>query len=120
MTSQAAAQQLLEGVRGLVFFGFPLHPPNRPGTTRADHLEKVTLPMLFLQGTRDTFADLKLLRPVCARLGSRATLHVIEAADHSFHMLKSSGRSDADVLTELVKTTVSWVETVEQGAGRPK
>src|SRR6266536_4415623 len=101
MTSQAAAQQPLDGVRGLVFFGFPLHPPNRPGTKRADHLAKVTVPMLFLQGTRDTLADLSLLRPVCAKLGSQATLHVIEKADHSFHVLKSSGRSDAEVLRKL-------------------
>src|SRR6266566_2115579 len=113
MTSQAAAEHPLDGVRGLVFFGFPLHPPNRPGTKRADHLAKVTVPMLFLQGTRDTFADLKLLRPVCAKLGSRATLHVIETADHSFHVLKSSGRSDAAVLRELAETAVSWAERIE-------
>lgn len=114
MTSQAAAQRPLNGVRGLVFFGFPLHPPNRPGTKRADHLAKVTMPMLFLQGTRDTFADLKLLRPVCAKLGSRATLHVIETADHSFHVLKSSGRKDAEVLRELAETAVSWAEGTEE------
>jgi len=113
MTSQAAAQRPLDGVRGLVFFGFPLHPPNRPGTKRADHLAKVTVPMLFLQGTRDTLADLSLLRPVCAKLGSRATLHVIEKADHSFHVLKSSGRSDAEVLRELAETVVSWAERIE-------
>src|SRR5712672_2290160 len=77
MTSQAAAEHPLEGVRGLVFFGFPLHPPNRPGTTRAQHLAKVTVRMLFLQGTRDTFADLKLLRPICMELGPQATLHTI-------------------------------------------
>jgi uncharacterized protein len=110
MTSQAAAESPLDGVRGLAFFGFPLHPPGRPGTKRADHLAKVTVPMLFLQGTRDTFADLKLLRPVFAKLGSRATLHLIETADHSFHMLKSSGRTDAEVLRELAETTVSWAE----------
>jgi uncharacterized protein len=113
MTSQAAAQHPLNGVRGLVFFGFPLHPPNRPGTKRADHLAKVTIPMLFLQGTRDTFADLKLLRPVCAKLGSRAMLHIIETADHSFHVLKSSGRNDAEVLRELAETTVSWAGRIE-------
>jgi predicted alpha/beta-hydrolase family hydrolase len=112
MTSQAAAQHPLDGVRGLVFFGFPLHPPKQQGTKRADHLAKVTIPMLFLQGTRDTFADLKLLRPVCAKLGSRATLHVIETADHSFHVLKSSGRKDAEVLRELAETTVSWAEEI--------
>ena len=114
MTSQAAAQRPLHGVRGLVFFGFPLYPPKRPGTKRADHLAKVTIPMLFLQGTRDTLADLKLLRPVCAKLGSRATLRVIEAADHSFHVLKSSGRNDADVLRELAETAASWAEGIEE------
>jgi predicted alpha/beta-hydrolase family hydrolase len=110
MTSQAAAEQPLEGVRGLVFFGFPLHPPNRPGTKRAEHLARVTVPMLFLQGTRDTLADLKLLKPICAKLGKRATLHVIETADHSFHVLKKSGCSDEDVLRELAETTAKWAE----------
>jgi len=94
----------------LVFFGFPLHPPGNPGITRAEHLAKVAIPMLFLQGTRDTFADLKLLRPVCAQLGSRATLHIIDTADHSFHVLKSSGRTDAEVLHELAETTASWAD----------
>ena len=108
MTSQAAAQQPLDGVRGLVFFGFPLHPPNKPGTKRAEHLKHVTVPMLFLQGTRDTLADLKLLKPICEDLGSRATLHIIETADHSFHMLKKSGKTDAGVLRELAQTTASW------------
>jgi len=112
MTSQAAAQHALDGVRGLVFFGFPLHPPKQPGTKRADHLAKVTVPMLFLQGTRDTFADLKLLRPICAKLGSQATLHVIETADHSFHVLKSSGRSDAEVLRELAERAAAWAEGI--------
>jgi uncharacterized protein len=110
MTSQAAAQGQLEAVKGLVFLGFPLHPPGNPGTKRAEHLAKVKTPMLFLQGTRDTFADLKLLRPVCAQLGARATLHIIETADHSFHVLKSSQRSDSEVLQELAETTVSWAE----------
>src|SRR5438132_9054097 len=113
MTSQAAAARLLDGVRGLVFFSFPLHPPHKPGTQRADHLAKVTVPMLFLQGTRDTLADLKLLRPVCAKLGPRVTLHIIETADHSFHVLKKSGRSDAEVLRELAETTVSWADGIE-------
>src|SRR6266699_3648070 len=110
MTSQAAAARPLDGVRGLVFFGFPLHPPKQPGTKRADHLAKVTAPMLFLEGTRDELADLQLLRPVCAKLGPKATLHVIETADHSFHVLKKSARSDAEVLRELAETTVSWAE----------
>jgi uncharacterized protein len=123
MTSQAAAEHsldgALDGVRGLVFFGFPLHPPNRPAMKRADHLAKVTAPMLFLQGTRDTFAELQLLRPVCAKLGSRATLHVIETADHSFHVLKSSGRTDAEVLRELAETTISWANGIEKTQAKP-
>jgi predicted alpha/beta-hydrolase family hydrolase len=110
MSSQAAAEGLIEGVRGLVFFGFPLHPPNKPGTKRADHLAKVRMPMLFLQGTRDALADLTLLRPICSGLGSLATLHEIDGADHSFHVLKSSGTMDADVLRELARTTAAWAE----------
>jgi uncharacterized protein len=112
MSSQAASQQLLEGVRGLVFFGFPLHPPNKPGTKRAEHLDRVKLPMLFLQGTRDALADLNLLRPICSSLGSRALLHIIETADHSFHVLKNSGKTDASVLGELAHTTASWAEAL--------
>jgi uncharacterized protein len=108
MTSTAASQQVLGQVRGLVFFGFPLHPPKQPAAKRADHLAKVTLPMLFLQGTRDTLADLALLRPIAANLGPRATLHVIDSADHSFHVLKSSGKTDAEVLRELAQTTAAW------------
>jgi len=113
MSSQAASQQLLEGVRGLVFFGFPLHPPNKPGTKRAEHLAKVKVPMLFLQGTRDALADLKLLRPICRDLGSLATLHIIETADHSFHVLKSSSKTDGEVLRELAQTTASWGENLK-------
>src|SRR6266705_3645093 len=110
MTSQAAAERPLDGVRGLVFFGFPLHPPNRPGTKRAEHLAKVTVPMLFLQGTRDTLADLTLLRPICEKLGSRATLHIIQEGDHSFHVLKKAGKTDAEVIKELAETTAAWAE----------
>ena len=116
MSSQAASQQLLAGVRGLVFFGFPLHPPNKPATKRAEHLAKVPMPMLFLQGTRDTLADLSLLKPICGSLGSRARLHIVETADHSFHVLKSSGKTDADVLRELAQTTASWGENLPLGA----
>ena len=110
MTSQAAAQGLLAPVKGLVFFGFPLHPPNRPGTKRAEHLARVSVPMLFLQGTRDTLADLTLLLPVCQKLGSRATLHIIPEADHSFHVLKKSGKTDEEVMKELAQTTASWAD----------
>jgi hypothetical protein len=112
MTSQAAATGTLEAVRGLVFVGFPLHPPKRPGTKRADHLAKSSLPMLFLQGTRDPLADLALLRPICFQLQPRATLHVVESADHSFHVLKRSGRNDAEVLKELAQTTLAWADRI--------
>jgi uncharacterized protein len=114
MTSQAAAERPLDGVKGLVFFGFPLHPPNRPETTRADHLAKVTVPMLFLQGTRDAFADLKLLRPICAELKQLATLHIIQDADHSFHVPKSTGKTDSEILRELVETFSSWAEKIQK------
>ena len=108
MSSQAAADGLLNEARGLVFFGFPLHPPKQPGTKRAEHLSKVQVAMLFLQGTRDALADLKLLRPICKDLGPRATLQVIETADHSFHVLKKSGRSDEEVLRELAESMAEW------------
>ena len=110
MTSRAAAAGPLPGIVGLVFLGFPLHPAGQPGVTRADHLGKVDIPMLFLQGSRDTLADLTLLRPVLERLGKRATLRVIEHADHSFHVLKRSGRTDEQVLDELAVATAEWRE----------
>src|SRR5262245_33083260 len=110
MTSHAAALGLLGNVRGLVFFGFPLHPPNKPGTKRADHLPKIPVPMLFLQGTRDTLADLKLLEPIVKGLGGKGKLHIIESADHGFHVLKRSGKTDASVLTELARTAEQWAE----------
>jgi len=108
MTSTAQTEEPLPGVRGLVFLGFPLHPPGRPDDKRAEHLAQVRIPMLFLQGDRDEFADLTLLRPVVQRLGERATLHLVEGGDHSFHMLKRSGRTDADVMTELAATVDRW------------
>ena len=108
MTSFAASQEPLSKVRGLVFFGFPLHPPNRPNRKRASHLENVSVPMLFLQGTRDALADLTLLRPICEKLGPLATLHIFESADHSFHVLKRSGKSDSEVVRELASTVANW------------
>ena len=117
MTSRAAAGPALRagtaplaGVAGLVFLGFPLHPAGQPGVSRADHLAKVDLPMLFLQGTRDTLADLALLEPIVRKLGDRATLRVIEHADHSFHVQKRSGRTDDQVLDELVAAVAGWLE----------
>lgn len=110
MTSRAAAAEPLEGVAGLAFLGFPLHPAEKPGVKRADHLADVGIPMLFLQGTRDTLAELDLLRPVIDRLGSRATLQVIDGADHMFHVLKRSGRTDEEVLDELASAIAAWGE----------
>lgn len=111
-SARAAETGPLRRVRGLVFFGFPLHPPGQPGTKRAEHLARVPVPMLFLQGTRDTLADLSLLRPLCARLGARATLDVVEGADHSFNVLKSSGRTDEEVLRRLAEITASWTDSL--------
>ena len=108
MTSSAAASAPLTGVRGLVFLGFPLHAPGQPGTSRADHLERVDVPMLFLQGTRDAFARLDLITDVTEELEARATLHVVEGGDHSFGVLKRSGRTPAEVVGELADTTMQW------------
>jgi predicted alpha/beta-hydrolase family hydrolase len=108
MTSQAEAASPL-GVVGLGFFCFPLHPPEKPGTSRADHLSDVKVPMLFLQGTKDEFANLDLLEPVVAGLGSRARLHLIPEANHAFHVPARSGRKDSDVREELFDTLAAWI-----------
>jgi predicted alpha/beta-hydrolase family hydrolase len=110
MTSTAAAAGALPGVKGLVFLGFPLHPPGEPGTHRADHLDRVDLPLLFLQGTRDAFARLDLLTPVCGRLRA-ATLHLIDGGDHSFNVPKGSGRTKSEIQTELATTTAQWARS---------
>ena len=114
MTSLATADGGLEGVRGLVFFGFPLYPAGAPATTRADHLARVSLPMLFLQGSKDKLAGLDLLEPVLARLGPRVTLHVIAGADHSFVVTKSSGRTRSAVFDELARVATAWADAVEE------
>lgn len=112
MTSEAQAEDALPGVRGLAFLGFPLHAAGRPNDARARHLAQVTVPMLFLQGTRDALAELALLRGVCGRLEDRVTLHVVEGGDHSFKVPKSSGRSDDDVLGELADAVAAWTRTL--------
>lgn len=112
MTSNAAAEEPLPGVRGIVFFGFPLHPPAKPSIERAEHLAKVTVPMLFLQGTRDEFAEMSLLKPVVKKLGKLATLHIIDGADHSFHVLKSSGRNDEEVIDDILRQTSTWMSVL--------
>ena len=108
MTSGAAAKSPLPGVQGIVFFGFPLHPPKNKGTARADHLSQVTVPMLFIQGTRDSLADLELIREVSDRLGSSSQVHIVEGGDHSFHVPKSQAKTDDQVLAEIASVVREW------------
>jgi predicted alpha/beta-hydrolase family hydrolase len=115
MTSQAQAESPLPGVRGLVFVGFPLHPAGKPGTARADHLSRIEVPMLFLQGTRDELASLDLLNPVVHALGPNATLELFDDADHSFHVRVRSGRNDARVLEDMLDATVAWMANLLAG-----
>jgi predicted alpha/beta-hydrolase family hydrolase len=110
MTSQAQAIEPLSGVEGLAFIGFPLHPAGKPSTERAEHLRDVSIPMLFLQGTRDELANLKLLRPLIKRLGTRATLKLLKDADHSFHVPARTGRKDPDVRAEMLDLLAAWIE----------
>lgn len=112
MTSQAWAASALPGVRGLVFLGFPLHPAGKPSDERAEHLSDVKIPMLFLQGTRDALADVKLLKPVIKRLGARASLELFEDADHSFHVPARSGRKDADVRRAMLDAFAEWTLSI--------
>jgi uncharacterized protein len=107
MTSTAQSERPLEGVRGLAFLGFPLHPPGKPSISRAEHLFQVQIPMLFLQGTRDEFAKPDLIADVCRRLGPRATLHPVEDADHSFKVPKRSGTAD-QIMARLADTIAQW------------
>ncbi len=109
MTSQAQAISPLHGVRGLVFFAFPLHPAGKPSTDRATHLREIKIPMLFLSGTKDALARLDLLPPVVAALGTSATLALSADADHSFHVPAKTGRKDADVLAALLDTAATWM-----------
>ncbi len=119
MASTAASQGELSDARGLVFFGFPLHPAGRPSLDRATHLQDVRRPMLFVQGTRDRLAELELIRAVCEGLGRRATLHVVQDGDHSFKVLKRTGRTVQEVREELAATVARWVErTVQDNAGK--
>lgn len=112
MTSTAASEAPLPGVRGLVFFGFPLHAPGRPerAAERAAHLSGVTVPMLFLQGTRDALARWDLIEETCASLAPRATLHRLEGADHSFRVLKRSARTNEEVADEMAARAATWAD----------
>jgi predicted alpha/beta-hydrolase family hydrolase len=109
MTSRSHAAQPLAALCGIVFLSFPLHPPEQPGIERAEHLASASGPILFLQGDRDDFAPLRWLRPVVKKLGARATLHVVKAADHGFHVLVRSGRTRADVIDEIAVAAASWI-----------
>jgi predicted alpha/beta-hydrolase family hydrolase len=110
MTSQAQAIEPLPGVMGLVFIGFPLHPAGKPSAERAEHLHNVLTPMLFLQGTRDELAKLELLQPLVDRLGARATLKLLQDADHSFHVPARTGRKDAQVRAEMLDALAAWID----------
>jgi uncharacterized protein len=112
MTSLAAAKAPLDGVCGLIYFGFPLHAAGKPSADRGHHLFEIQSPMLFLQGSRDALADLKLLKPLCARLGKQVELFVVDGGDHSFHLLKSAGRSDDQALDEAALKVGSWISRV--------
>jgi uncharacterized protein len=113
MTSQAQALEPLAGVDGLAFLGFPLHPAGKPSADRAKHLSDVSIPMLFMQGTRDNLADVKLLEPVVKSLGPSARLHLVAEADHSFHVLARSGRNDHEVMHEILDTFAGWIAAIE-------
>src|SRR5256885_5574501 len=115
MTSQAQAVAPLQGVRGLAFLGFPLHPAGRPSQNRAKHLFDVATPMLFLQGTRDALAEQGQLEPLCTALGARATLKLFRDADHSFHVPVRTGRKDSDVRSEMLDVLAAWIDEVIAG-----
>lgn len=119
MTSQAQAAAPLPKVRGLAFIGFPLHPANKPSATRADHLARIDIPMLFIQGDRDALADRKLLLPVVQGLGSRAVLQTIKGADHAFHVLARSGSTDEQALDDVLDGLAGWIMQIVEG-GRQK
>ncbi|MFI5211451.1 MAG: alpha/beta family hydrolase [Ignavibacteria bacterium] len=109
MTSTAASEGLLPGIKGIVFFGFPLHAPGKPSSDRAEHLFKVNVPMLFLQGSRDALASLDLLKPLCKKLGRNAELFVFDGADHSFHVSKSNELKDSDIIELMCKEIKRWL-----------
>jgi hypothetical protein len=108
MTTTAQSEEPLENVKGIVLFSFPLHMPGKPDTKRAEHLSNIKIPMLFLTGTRDEFADLELLKPVVKKLGKRATLHLLDTANHGYKILKKSRTSSEDVMVEIARVTAEW------------
>ena len=119
MTSQAQAASPLSRVGGLVFLGFPLHPPGRPSDERAKHLFAVQIPMLFMQGTRDELADLLLLQTLAGQLGARATLKLFQDADHSFHVPARTGRKDSEVMGKMADALARWIDAAAARAAKP-
>lgn len=117
MSTTAASEGKLHGVQGIICYGFPLHPPNKPGIERANHLQDVDVPILFLQGTRDALADLELMKKAVRGVKPVPQLEIINGADHSFAVLKSSGRTNQDVLEELADLTKQFVEAFSICAG---
>lgn len=112
MASTAASEEALEGVKGLIFLGFPLHAPGKAGIARGEHLKAVNIPMLFIQGTRDKLAQMDLISEVVDGLGDHATMHIVEGGDHSFKVLKRSGRTEEEVMAEMGDAIAAWVKTV--------
>lgn len=112
MTTTAQSEEPLEGVKGLVLFSFPLHAPNRPDDARAAHLSAIKVPMLFLSGTRDALNDLTLFQPVIKKLGNRATLHLLDTADHGYKILKKTRESEEDVFVEMARTVCEWSQSI--------
>ena len=110
MTSTAASEGKIPDVKGIIFFGFPLHPPGKPQNERAEHLYKVEQPMLFLQGSRDALADLALLKPVIKKIGKKAKLFVVDDADHSFHVPKGNKLKDSEVIDLLCSEVKDWIQ----------
>jgi predicted alpha/beta-hydrolase family hydrolase len=112
ITSHVAAHDPPPELRGLAFLGYPLHAPKKPAVKRAEHLSDIRIPMLFVQGTRDSLANLDLLRPIVTNLGDSATMHVVEGGDHSFKVLKRSGRTPEEVLNEITDTVSGWTDRI--------
>jgi predicted alpha/beta-hydrolase family hydrolase len=110
MTTTAQSESPLDGVKGLVLFSFPLHAPNQPSDSRAEHLYSIKIPTLFFTGTRDALNDLELFRPVVKKLGKVATLHLLETADHSYKVLKKTRTSNEDVFVEMARILREWID----------
>lgn len=113
MTSTAASEDMLDNIKGIVFFGFPLHAPGKPSSDRAEHLFEVKVPMLFLQGTRDALASYDLMKPLCKKLGKKSTLYTIDGADHSFHVPKDNKLKDPEVIKLICEETKTWIDKIK-------